>query len=294
MTHDPDHPELALGCAAIGRAAVDDDTAAATVRAALAGGITVFDTAPHYGAGRSERRLGEVLRDGDRSRLVISTKVGRTIVGDRTEIDHSYDGAWRSLEGSLTRLGIDRVDVLHAHDPVNVQAAVGGEFKALAEMRDQGLTRAIGCGMNHTEPLSAYLRETVLDVVMVAGHLNLLDHAAADRLLPDARARGADVWIAGVYATGILATASPEATYGYRPAPPEVVSRVGDIDAVCRRHGTDLAAAAVHHPWRFGVARLVVGAKDPDEVDTLIAAARTRVPGALWDELRERRLVVAP
>lgn len=289
-----DVPELALGCAALARvAAVDEETAAATVHAALGAGLTLFDTAPHYGAGVSERRLGDALRGVARSRFRISTKVGRAIVDGRQSVhDHSYDGAWRSLEGSLARLGVDRVDVLHAHDPLDVPTSVEGEFRALVEMRDQGVVDAIGCGMNWPGPLVTYLTEVELDCVMVANHLNLLDQGASPELLPQARKRGVDVWVAGVFATGVLAAPTDHGSYRYLPAPSDIRERVARIRAICEHHGVDLVTAAIHYPWRYGgVRRLVVGAQHPAEVTQAAEAAGRAVPDGLWQDLDGAGLV---
>ncbi|WP_053202474.1 aldo/keto reductase [Jiangella muralis] len=303
-----DAPVLALGCAPLARVAqVDDQTAVGTVHAALAEGMTLLDTAPHYGAGVSERRVGDALRGVPRDGYRVSTKVGRSIEpppgpgerftaadGRRSVLDDSYDGAWRSLEGSLRRLGVDHVDVLHAHDPIDPPRALRGLFRALTEMREQGLARTIGCGMNRWDLLLTYLDEVPLDCVMVAGHLNLLDQGLADTLLPLARERGVDVWVAGVYATGVLAAPGPASTYRYEPATASVLERVAAIDAICRRHDVGLRAAAVRFPWRYaGVTQLVVGAREPAEVRQAAEAARVAVPDAVWDELSRAELVPA-
>lgn len=274
-------PGLVLGCSALGRSQISDEAALATIEAALEEGISAFDTAPHYGAGRSERRLGVALRG--LKDVSISTKVGRRIVGDRTVHDHTAYGAWKSLEGSLARLNRDRVDVLHAHDPIDVEESLSGEFRALVQMRREGTAAAIGCGMNVTTPLDRIVREVDLDCAMVAGHLNLLDRDALRKLLPVARETDTDVWVAGVLATGVIANPVPGSTYRYGEADPGVLARLRRLAEVVQSFGVALLDVALHLPMRYpGVSRVVVGATQPEEVRQLAASWRTVIPEGVW------------
>ncbi|GEL47139.1 oxidoreductase [Cellulomonas hominis] len=304
----PDAVPLAsfgLGCAPIGNlyTPVAEADAEATVGRALERGIRFFDTAPHYGEGVSELRLGRALAGVDRGSVVIATKVGRTIVdadgvpappggtggpGGRTVGDLSRDGVLRSLEGSLIRLGTDRVDLLYLHDPADVDEALRGALPALLELRDQGVVRAVGVGMGRTAPVARLVRESagVLDVVMPAGRLTLLDRTGLDDLLPAARARGTGVVAAGVYNSGVLADPVSAPYFDYRPASPDQVDRARRMAAACAAAGTDLPTAAVRYPLRLpGVEAVVVGARTPAEVDVAAAAASAHVPDRLWPEL---------
>ena len=297
-----------LGCAPIGNlfTPVAEADAEATVGRALERGIRFFDTAPHYGEGVSELRLGHALAGVDRDSVVIATKVGRVIVdadgrpvpsgttggpGGRTVGDLSRDGVLRSLEGSLARLGTDRVDLLSLHDPADVDEALHprhGALPALLDLRDQGVVRAVGVGMMRTEPVARFVREAAgaLDVVMPAGRVTLLDRSALDDLLPAARERGVGVIGAAVYNSGLLADPVAAPFFDYRPATPDQVDRALRMAAACHREGIDLPTAAVRWPLRVpGVEAVVVGARTPAEVDVFADAADAAVPDRLWTEL---------
>jgi D-threo-aldose 1-dehydrogenase len=291
---------LALGCAPLAGLyePVPEAQARATIDAAWEAGIRMFDTAPHYGAGVSERRLGAALRERPRDELVLCTKVGRLLVPSeqpewqgfpdeppvRRVFDFSRDGVLRSLDGSLERLGVERADVVHVHDPdEHLDRAIGEALPALAELRAAGTVGAIGAGSNRVEPLVRIVREADVDWVLVAGRLTLLDQSAAAELLPLCLERGVGVIAAGVFNSGVLAGGT---TYDYRPAPPEILERVRVIAAACARHGVPLAAAAVACPRRHPAVRAVlVGARSPDEVAEDVAAFERPIPDALWDEL---------
>jgi D-threo-aldose 1-dehydrogenase len=296
---------LALGCAPLGGlyAAVADEQARATVDAAWRAGIREFDTAPHYGAGLSERRLGAALATRPRDELVISTKVGRLLVTGRAAagedmfagepararvFDFSRDGVARSLEQSLERLGMDRVDAVYVHDPDDhMEQAIGAALPALARLRAEGVVRAIGAGMNHAAPLARIVREADVDRVLVAGRCTLLDRSAEDELLPLCAERGVEVVAGGVLNSGILADPRPGAMYDYAPAPPDVLARTQRIAALCAQHATPLLAAALAFPARLpAVAAVLVGARSPAEVAANAAAFAQPVPDALWEELR--------
>lgn len=291
--------DLGLGCAPIGNlyTSVADDDAVATVRAALGLGVRFFDTAPHYGAGESERRLGLALEGVPRDDYVLATKVGRRIVdasgdpvpgsasGHDTIADLSRDGVLRSLEASLTRLRTDRIDLLHLHDPLDVDAGLAGAMAALVELRDQGVVRAIGVGMGKLPPLIRFTAEAPVDVIMEAGRLTLLDRTAEDELMPLAAARGVGIIAAGVYNTGILVAPQTAPYYEYKPAPPALVARALALQEACRAHGVELADAAARFPLRQGAEGVVIGARTPAEVAAFVRGRDVAIPEALWPEL---------
>ena len=293
-------PRWALGCAPIGGlfAPVPQDAATQTVEAALTAGITLFDTAPHYGAGLSERALGCALAGRDRDSFRIATKVGRRIVdgsgdavapgacGARTVGDLSRDGVLRSLESSLLRLGVDRVDLLYLHDPVNVDDALENAWPALQSLRAEGTVGAIGVGMNYSESLARFALEADPDVLMVAGRLTLLDRSALDQLMPPARDTGVGIVAAGVFNSGVLADPHDGAHFDYQPASEQILERAQAMDRACVRHGVRLVDAAVHFPLRFPeVSTVVVGARSPDEVFSFAASASVSISDELWGEL---------
>ena len=291
--------DAGLGCAPIGNlfAPVADADAVATVHAALARDVRFFDTAPLYGSGESERKLGLALRGVPRDDYVIATKVGRVLVdadgrpvsgaasGHDSVVDLSRDGVRRSLDGSLARLGVDRVDVLHLHDPLDVEAAFATALPALVELRDEGVVRAISVGLGRLDPLERYVAEAPLDVVMEAGRLTLLDRTALDRLLPTAAARGIGVLAAAVFNSGILVDPVGSPFFEYKPAPPELRERALRLQAVCATYGVRLADAAVQFPLRHGADAVVVGARTPAEVDAFVDGLDVELPAALWDAL---------
>ena len=297
---------LGLGTAPLGNlfTEVPESDADATVDTALAAGITFLDTAPHYGLGVAERRLGRRLARLPRERFVLSTKVGRLIrpleAGETADPegfvatpaakrvwDFSRDGVRRSLDESLDRLGLDRVDVALVHDPdAHEQEASEQAFPALAELRDQGVVRAIGAGMNQAEVLTRFVRELDLDLVLMAGRYSLLDQRALAELLPACAERGVAVVIGGVFNSGLLADPGPGATFDYAPAPPELVERAGRLQAVCARHGVPLRAAALAFPFGHpAVANVLVGARTAAEVQDAVAMLGRPVPTDLWTEL---------
>jgi D-threo-aldose 1-dehydrogenase len=298
---------LALGCAPLGGlfTAVDEEQARTTVEAAWRQGIREFDTAPHYGAGLSERRLGAQLSELPRDELVVSTKVGRLLVprsvsrrddgGDMFAgapaldrvFDFSRDGVLRSVEQSLERLGLDRVDVLYVHDPDDhLDQAIGEALPTLAELRAQGVVREIGAGMNQAPALVRIVREADVDRVLVAGRYTLLDRSAEKELLPLCIRREVAVVAGGVLNSGILADPRPGAMYDYEPAPEELVVRARRIAAICERHDIELLAAAIAFPLRHPAIRTVlVGARSPEEVEAAATGLARSVPEDLWDEL---------
>jgi D-threo-aldose 1-dehydrogenase len=296
---------LGFGAAPIGNlfTAVGDADAAATVDAAWSAGIRFFDTAPLYGHGLSERRLGTALRAHSRDELVVATKVGRLLVPDsgpppedgfvatpplRPVFDFSHDATLRSLDASLERLGTGRVDVLHVHDPDHhADDALRGAFPALRRLRDQGVVRAIGAGMNQSALLARFVREAEIDCVLLAGRYTLLDQSALAGLLPLCAERGVSVIAGGVFNSGLLADPSPRATYDYHPAPPALVERARRLAEICARHGVDLKAAALRFPLAHpAVACVLTGARSAAEVEQNARLFATPIPLALWDDLR--------
>jgi D-threo-aldose 1-dehydrogenase len=306
--------ELSLGCAQLGNLyrAVSDEDARATVDAAWHLGVRYFDTAPHYGLGLSERRLGEALAAYPREAYVLSTKVGRllepvdTVHGlddegfavpatHRRVWDFSRDGIRRSLSESLERLGVDRVDIVYLHDPDDHWTdVIDTGFPALAELREEGTVTAVGAGMNQAPMLADLVRQTDVDVLMLAGRYTLLEQEALDDLLPLCDERGVAIVAAGVFNSGLLARAHPpaDAKYDYGAAPPDLVRRASAIASVCERHGTTLPAAAIAFPLGHpAVVSVCVGARSAEQMERNAALYRERIPPDLWSELKEKGLL---
>jgi D-threo-aldose 1-dehydrogenase len=298
---------LVFGGAPIGGmfAPVDDGAALATLDAAWAAGIRAFDTAPHYGVGLSEQRLGRFLAGRPRDQYVLCTKVGRLLVPSGGDVegtdgfygtprltrvrDYSRDGVLASLEDSLGRLGTDHIDIALIHDPDDYRTqALDEAYPALAGLHAEGVIGAVGLGMNQTEMLEWFLPRADLDCVLVAGRYTLLDTRAAASLLPECARRGVAVLAGGVFNSGVLADPRPGATYDYRPAPPELVDRARRIGAACARRGIPLGAAALRFTLRHpAVTAAVVGARRPEEIREDAGYLSASLPGALFDELFE-------
>lgn len=294
---------LSLGTAPLGNlfTEVTDDESTATVRRAVELGLSYVDTAPLYGHGVAERRTGAALAGRPPGRVRLSTKVGRLIrpahgadtgdfaVADDTMpvFDFTADGVRRSLEESLQRLGLDRVDIVYIHDPDDhVEQALTEAYPALHQLRSEGVVSAIGVGMNGPEIPARFVRETDIDCVLLAGRYTLLDQSGLTELLPLCVERTVSVVVGGVYNSGILADPRPGARFDYRPAAPEVLDRARRLDAVCRRHGVPLTAAALQFPLRHpAVASVLTGVRSVAELETNAAALATPVPLDLWAEL---------
>ena len=269
------------------------DTAVGTVARALELGVRFFDTAPFYGLGEAERRLGRALAAAGGPRPVIATKAGRLLTDEPdgsvgVRFDFSYDAAQRSLESSLERLGVDRVDIVHIHDPDDhIDEAIEGTFPALVALRDQGVIGVVSLGTNSVVTAEAFLERADLDCMLVAGRYTLLDRSAVG-LIDACSERGVAYLAAGVFNSGVLARPQAGAWYDYGPASDETLARAAAIDAVCQRHGVALKAAAVNFALTNpNVAAVVVGMAAPAEVDENLAALRTPIPDELWQELQE-------
>ena len=306
--------ELSFGGAplgAVGDRLTDADVDAIVTRA-RAGGIRYFDTAPLYGHGLSEKRLGSVLRTVPREDFVLSTKIGRLLVpeaeGERytgmrdaepvaIRYDYSFDAVRRSLESSLGRLGLDRVDILLCHDidvwthgdaqPGIFEAARKGALRALRALREEGVVRAIGLGVNEWQVCSRVLDEMDVDCFLLAGRLTLLEQEPLDEFLPKCVQRNVSLIIGGPYNSGILATDERRrATYDYKPAPEALWQKAQAIRRMCESHGVDPRAAALQYPLRHpAVAAVIPGVWAVSEVEANLDLIAADIPDGLWRDL---------
>lgn len=301
---------LGLGLAPIGGlyAPVDEAGARATVERAWQLGIRFFDVAPLYGNGLAERRAGPVLAAKPRAEFVLSTKVGRLLRsggGDAQDLwaepaettpvfDFTADGVRRSYAESLQRLGLDRADILHLHDPDDhhLVHAISEALPALARLRDAGRIAAVSAGMNVPGPLAALVRTGMLDCVLLAGRYTLLDQSAAAELLPLCAQRGVSVIAGGVFNSGLLADPRPGARYDYRPAGNHLIDRALAVQTVCARYGVPLRAAAAQFPLTHpAVTCVLIGARSAAEVEDAVRMWRVPIPPELWHELRAEGLI---
>ncbi|WP_207481061.1 aldo/keto reductase [Arenibaculum pallidiluteum] len=308
---------LGFGGAPLGNmfAPVDEETAQGALAAAWDSGVRYFDTAPHYGSGLSEHRFGQALRARERDDFVLSTKVGRLLLPDESQpenppfvksgmpfrpvYDYSADGARRSIEDSLQRLGLARIDIAFIHDIAEdhhgalwtdmFETAMGGAAAALTRLREEGVIRAWGLGVNLTEPCLRALRMADPDVFLLAGRYSLLDFSALDELFPACAERGVSVVIGGPYNSGLLAGGT---SFDYAPAQPEKVAARDRIAALCRDYEVDMRAAALQfcaaHPV---VASVIPGAKSAEKVRLNAELMRQRIPGEFWRRLKEGGIV---
>lgn len=315
-----DLPELGYGAANVGNLyrAMTDDEATAILQTAWDAGIRYFDTAPHYGLGLSERRLGAFLRTKPRNEFVVSTKVGRLlepnpqgagmqdsandfdVPADMQRVwDFSATGIRRSVEDSLTRTGLDRFDILYLHDPERHDLADGlnNALPALAAMRDEGLVSAIGVGSMTTAALLDVVNTGVLDLLMIAGRYTLADQSALAEVVPACHHHGVGIIIAAVFNSGLLTADNPQAgaRYDYGEVPAPLLHRVQQIAAICSRFGVPLATAALHYTLRDATVRsVVVGGSKPDQLRQNAARMAEIVPEELWHELAAQNLISAP
>ena len=319
-TTDVEVTSLGFGGAPLGavgaRLSVED--AAAVVAGAWYGDVRYFDTAPLYGHGLSERRLGHALASQDRTDFVLSTKVGRLLVpvdeGERypgmrddepfaIRYDYSRDAVWRSVEDSLQRLGLDRIDILLCHDidvwthgtdqPEVLSAALDGALPAMVELREQGVVDAIGLGVNEWEVCHHVMERIDVDCFLLAGRFTLLEQEPLDVLLPACVDQEVSIIIGGPYNSGLLTNVErSKATYDYRPAADELWERSEQLRRICATHEVDIRAAALQYPLRHpAVAAVIPGARSLDEVISNRELVDAAVPDALWDDLREAGLI---
>jgi len=308
---------LGLGSAPLGGlfTAVGDEAAHAVVEQAYRVGLRFFDTAPLYGSGLAEMRVGHVLRQKPRSEFVLATKVGRLLRAGAPPgaaqfyggepfyketlplspvFDFTYDGVMRSVEESLERLGLDRIDILHIHDPDDhFKEALSGAAPALNRLRREKVVGAVGVGMNQAEMLVQFARRAEFDCFLLAGRYTLLDQSGLRELLPLCVEKRIAIIAGGVFNSGILADPRPGATYNYIPADAVLVQRAQHLDAVCARHGVPLKAAAIQFPLGHpAVAAVLIGCRSVSEVDENVRLFRLAIPSELWEELRSERLIL--
>jgi D-threo-aldose 1-dehydrogenase len=314
---------LGLGTLALGNlyGALSDREAEGTVAEALRVGIRYIDTAPSYGFGIAEERIGRVLRGVERSQWVLSTKVGRLLrsgvpqdrghfangrpifenVGDASPVfDFSFQGTLTSFEESLTRLGVERIDVALIHDPdEHFREALEGAYPALERLRSEGRISAIGVGMNQAEMLADFVHHTDLDCVLVAGRYTLLEQGALENLLPLCELHHVSLIVGGAYNSGVLANpdATPSdlaggATYNHLAVPTDVWARVRRLKSICERHGVPLKAAAAQFPFGHpAVSSVLMGARSSAQVEDNLAMLVHPIPPDLWAELRAEGLL---
>lgn len=316
--------KLGFGTAPLGNLyrAIPDTDAQEILSASWDAGVRYIDTAPLYGLGLSETRLNPFLRGKDRDSYVLSTKIGRILtvtppeqrdgfgkwfdVPARREIyDYSYDGVMRSIEFSLERLGIDRIDILFAHDldifnhgtqetlDAKLNEFMNGGYKALLSLRDQGTIKAFGAGVNEWQPCQWMAERGDFDIFLLAGRYTLLEQEALTSFLPLCEARGIGVVIGGPYNSGILATGPrPGAFYNYDPAPEDVLERVRVIQGICERHGVRMVDAAFQFPLRHpSVISVIPGGQGVSEMESNIRAESAVIPEALWADLKNGGVV---
>jgi D-threo-aldose 1-dehydrogenase len=312
---------IGYGCSGLGNLyeAIPDQTADATLAEAWRAGYRYFDTSPFYGFGLSELRVGRFLRTVPRGEFVLSTKVGRYMTPLRgraldklhfaaplelqPEFDYSYDGVMRSIEQSIVRLGFEQIDIFLIHDvdrwthgkelPRVFAAAMEGAYRALDELRRHGHVKAIGVGMNEADVGSDFIRAGDFDCIMLAGRYTLLDQSALDEFLPLAESRGVDVFMAGVFNSGVLARPyAKDVTYDYAVASEEVVSRAKRIAAICEEFKVPLQAAAIQFPRGHKAVRTVVlGMSKPERIRQNMNWFSMTIPSALWTRLKAERLI---
>jgi len=312
-----------FGTAPIGNlyAEVGDDAAQMALDRALQLGMRYFDSAPFYGHGLAERRLGRALAGVPRDRFAVSTKVGRRIesdpaqhapisdgfavCGSRAVFDYSRDGIRRSFESSLARLGLDRIDILFLHDigrlthgdrhPQMLRQALDEALPAMAALRAQGAVRAIGIGVNEVEVCTELMPRFDLDCIMLAGRYTLFEQTAALPMLDEAHRRGVKVIIAAPYNSGLLGDPhGPGKTYDYAPAGEDTLKRAHEIYAICQEEGADVGAAALQFPLAHPVVCAVVaGMRNVMEVESTIARSSQRLPARVWRRLQAAGIIDA-
>ncbi len=304
---------VGLGCASIGGLYGDipDQQALDVVGRALSLGINLIDTAPLYGYGKSEIRVGKALAGVPRDQYVLATKVGRLLVakelgstdqdenwGDpppvRPRFDFSYDAIMRSFEESLRRLNLDRIDILHIHDPDDhYEQAIRGAYPALDKLRSQGVIRGVSAGMNQCEMLVRFAKEGNFDCFLLAGRYSLLEQGAMDELFPLCEEKNIGIMLGGTYNSGILAKeVRPGAKYNYVDAPPEILERARHLQSVAARYNVSIKAAAsqfaLAHP---AVTTIIPGSRVPQRVEENVKVLEERIPADFWAELKAENLI---
>ena len=296
-------PRLGLGTAPLGSTAGgpfsvnSDQQATDTVRACLAKGINFFDTAPLYGSGVSETRVGAALAGVPRDTYILESKIGVIVNADGTTTrTYTRDNVRRSVEDSLERLKVDYLDMALIHDAdKHYREALDHAYPVLADLKSQGVIRGIGAGMNQWQMEADFARDTDMDCFLLAGRYTLLEQEPLKEFFPLCQQKKISVFLGGVFNSGILASgAVPGARYSYAPAPEPILEKTRKIEAVCARHGVSLRVAALQfaqaHP---AVTALIVGMVTPAEVDENLAALSVKIPAAFWDELRAEGLIEA-
>lgn len=305
-------PRMGMGSAPLGGLFQDvpETRATATVKRALEVGINFFDTAPLYGHGKSETYLGKALAGIPRSSYVLATKVGRVLIPtdpsqlEKREFDHpfpfkpvfdfSYDAVMRSFDESLKRLNLDRIDILHIHDPDDhYEQAIKGAYPALAKLRSQGVIRAVGAGMNQAEMLARFAREGEFDCFLLAGRYTLIDHTGLKELLPLCVQKSISIIIGGPYNSGVLASgAKPGAKFNYADAPEEILQKVRKVEEVCQRHNVPMKAAALQFPLAHpAVAAVIPGARSVEEIEENFRLISHPIPADFWADMRKSGLI---
>ena len=299
-------PAFGIGTAPLGRgpSTLPDEQAIRTLRHAWERGIRYFDTAPYYGAGRAEERLGRAFADVDRDELVLSTKVGRVLKPAEAEtsrsenalepvFDFSPDGVAESLTASRERLGFDEIDIALIHDPDDhYEQALEEAYPDIARRKATGEFQAIGVGMNWAEPLTQFAKDGDFDCFLLAGRYTLLEQDALDNLLPEVERQGASIIAGGVFNSGLLVDPKPGATYNYAPAPAEILEQAQALQAACNRHDVPLRAAALQFPLSHdAITTIIVGVQRPEEVDDNLEMLQRDIPAELWDDLRAEGMI---
>jgi D-threo-aldose 1-dehydrogenase len=298
----------------------DDSTWTDIITTACTAGIRSFDTSPYYGFGNSERRLGGLLAAHDRGSFVLSTKVGRLLRSDgpidpfaeayyypagmpedvpRSVYDYSHAATLQSYQESLERLGLDRIDIVHIHDVIeltsgisHIEEAISQSFPALAQLRADGVISAVGVGAQVNRVLVELGRAADFDCFLIAGRYTLLDQSAVDQVLPLCVEKGIAVVIGSPYNTGILHDPRPDSTFDFVQAPAHLIEKAQKIKSVCDRHGVPLPAAAIQFPFGHpSVAQILTGARSAQELEENLRLMAVEIPGDLWRELRAERLL---
>lgn len=314
--------DLGFGCAPVGNLynTVDDHAAATVLTKAWDAGFRYFDTAPHYGQGLSERRVGDLLRPLRGKEYILSTKVGRVLrpsgyARERhgflspmpfdIEYDYSYDGVMRSFEDSLQRLGLDRIDIIYMHDigklthdqehEKHFKLAMDGGYRAMDSLRSEGSVKAIGLGVNEYQVCEAALEHGDWDCFMLAGRYTLLEQEALATFLPKCETRNCSIIIGGVYNSGILATGTQSKGvlhYDYEPAPAHIIDKVRKLEVICEKFKIPLAAAALQFPYFHpSVVSVVPGISNPKRIADTIKLRELPIPVEFWAQLRKEGLV---